>query len=89
MIRWENVISGEIDGYPVDVIELALCRGLSQGFTLEEVVAQLQRSRYGGFTWIDTPEGEDFWSRVMVEEDFDLFYERYPICGCLNALLWD
>lgn len=89
MIRWEEVISGAIDGYPIDVIELALCRGLSQRHTLEEVVAELQRSRFGGFTWIDTPEGDAFWRRVMVEKEFDLFYERYPINGCLNALLWD
>jgi hypothetical protein len=89
MIRWEEVISGEIDGYPVEVIELALCRGLSQGYTLEEVVFQLQSSRYGGFTWANTPEGSVFWERVMAEKEFDLFYERYPICGCLNALLWD
>jgi len=31
-----------------------------------------------GFTWDNTPEGSVFWHRVLVNENFDLFWERFP-----------
>lgn len=32
----------------------------------------------GGFAWARTPEGADFWEKVLVHQNFDLFFEKYP-----------
>jgi hypothetical protein len=31
----------------------------------------------GGFAWCDTPEGNDFWNRVLIDGDIDLFYKQF------------
>ena len=31
----------------------------------------------GGFLWSDTPEGNDFWRRILQEGDTDLFYNHF------------
>ena len=31
----------------------------------------------GGFNWDDTPEGWDFWNKVLNEGDTDLFYKQF------------
>lgn len=32
----------------------------------------------GGFTWHSTPEDGTFWHKVLIDENFDLFWERFP-----------
>jgi len=32
----------------------------------------------GGFAWEDTEEEFDFWKKVLVVRDFDVFYNKYP-----------
>lgn len=71
-------IAGEIAGYPVEIIQAAVDRGVEQGIDASQVLQRLQRSTSGGFSWSDTPEGSRFWSRVMCAQDFYLFFTRYP-----------
>jgi hypothetical protein len=32
----------------------------------------------GGFDWDDTPEKNRFWYDVLINKNYDLFFERYP-----------
>ena len=31
-----------------------------------------------GFTWSDTNKGHEFWEDIIVNKNFDLFFEKYP-----------
>lgn len=49
-----------------------------EGFPIEvveKILERFQECRYKGFDW----EGKDFWSAVIKERDFDVFFKRYPI----------
>ena len=67
--------------YPPEVIELMLIRQQEQGNPktikpfLEDIWNGLPN---GGFDWFNTIEERDFWEKVLVHKDFDLFYSKYP-----------
>ena len=71
-------IRGEIAGYPIEIIQAAVDRGVEQGGDANGVIRSLQVTRGGGFTWSGTPEGVRFWRHVMYEHKFDIFFQRYP-----------
>lgn len=73
-----NDIEGDISGFPVEVIQAAVERGVAQGRTPEDAIRSLQYYRCSGFSWRDTPEGHRFWSKVMEHEDFAAFFQRFP-----------
>jgi hypothetical protein len=35
----------------------------------------------GGFVWSDTPEEYTFWYDVLIRENYDIFFQRYPKQG--------
>ena len=35
-------------------------------------------SKQGGFIWMDTKEGHDFWSKILNGGKFKEFYDLYP-----------
>jgi hypothetical protein len=39
----------------------------------------------GSFDWTETPEKHKFWSKVLTEKDFDLFFTKYPKDHSLDA----
>ena len=72
---------GELKGFPPEVVELMLQRQVEQGNTRDIEVFEEERNagkENGGFTWIDTPEGRNFWNSIISEKDFNLFFEKYP-----------
>lgn len=71
-------IRGEISGYPIEIIQAAVDRGVEQGNDGNLVIRGLQHSVAGGFEWAETPEGSRFWSQVMGRQRFDIFFQRYP-----------
>lgn len=71
-------IKGAIDGYPIEIIQAAVDRGVENGGDAELVIRGLQFSTSSGFSWAATPEGNRFWSRVMCERKFNIFFKRYP-----------
>lgn len=71
-------IRGEIAGYPIEIIQAAVDRGVEQGDDANDVIRKLQYSTSGGFCWMETPEGRRFWSQVMCERKFSIFFQRYP-----------
>lgn len=36
-----------------------------------------------GFTWHRTEEGAEFWRRVLLDENFEVFFKRYPKNFCV------
>lgn len=71
-------ICGEISGYPIEIIQTAVDRGVEQGVDASRVIRSLQRSAGAGFTWASTPEGNSFWRKIMCEHKFGIFFQRYP-----------
>lgn len=39
----------------------------------------------GGFNWIDTVEGYDFWCRILINHKYDDFYKLYDL-GIKDAM---
>lgn len=69
---------GQITNFPDEVIELMLQRQVEQGNP--EDVSVFEKSRIDtekGFDWGKTMEGYYFWYIVIVNENFDLFFEKY------------
>ena len=71
-------IRGEIAGYPIEIIQAAVDRGVGQGRDARQVIRSLQLSTSGGFSWSETPEGHKFWARIMSRHKFNIFFQRYP-----------
>ncbi len=71
-------ILGEIAGYPIEIIQAAVDRGVEQGKDANRVIRKLQYSTSSGFSWAGTPEGNRFWRQIMCEHKFYMFFQRYP-----------
>jgi hypothetical protein len=72
---------GQLEGFPREVVEKMLERQVEQGNKRDVKLFEsfAERSKYvGGFKWHGTREGQEFWGKVIVRRDFDLFFERYP-----------
>lgn len=74
---------GSLEGFPRIVVELMVQRAIEQGNRdVSKVLSALSEYRYmdygeGGFDWVETPEGQDFWDRVVSDKDFKLFREYF------------
>ena len=71
-------IYGEISGYPIEIIQAAVDRGVEQGGDAHQVIRRMRASIGGGFTWASTHEGNSFWRKIMCEHKFGIFFQRYP-----------
>ena len=72
---------GDIKIFPIEVVQKMVDCQIKQGNAPDVVTFQKDcfTSRYdGGFDWYDTDEGADFWSKVMDDKNFDVFFEKYP-----------
>lgn len=67
---------GQLEGFPKEVIDKMLERQVEQGN--ERNVNVFKIERYDGFYWEETIEGYTFWSSVIRNKDFDLFFAKYP-----------
>ena len=68
-----------IETYPPEIIELA-CRRQSEQGNPVDIERILFDSFHGGFDWVRTEEGHDFWEKTFHEEifKFNKFFEKYP-----------
>lgn len=74
-------LKGEIEDFPIEVVQRMVDYQVKQGNKANVSVFQLHKSmlfKGGGFHWDETIEGKQFWGRVILDEDFDLFFNRYP-----------
>lgn len=72
---------GEIEGFPIEVVRAMVKEQIRQENNADVKVFQerYKASKYaGGFDWIDTEDGYEFWAEVLGDRDFDEFFEKYP-----------
>lgn len=72
---------GKLEGFPTEVIEKMLEKQVEQGNVRDVKVFEVSYivcATDGGFDWDKTDEGRGFWSRVIGNWDFDLFFKKYP-----------
>lgn len=72
---------GDIKGFPVEVVEKMLEYQHAQGNKRDVSVFEKESSAgrmEGGFSWVETIEGDDFWFYVINDKKFDVFFKRYP-----------
>lgn len=73
---------GQLEGFPDEVVEKMLEYQVEQGNKKEVAVFESKKTAnywHNGFSWGKTKEGTSFWSRVIVNGNFALFFEKYPI----------
>jgi hypothetical protein len=71
--------SGEIEGFPIEVVQKMLWHQVAQGNS--ESLAVFEKCNYEyhhGFHWDRTIEGDPFLQDVIINRNFGLFFERYP-----------
>lgn len=72
---------GDIKDLPIEVVEKMIEEQVKQGNCPNvEVFQKYNRAdrKRGGFNWSNTDDGMDFWSNVINDCDFDLFFKKYP-----------
>jgi len=75
IVKPEDLI-GDIEGFPIEVVQKMV--------DYQEVpdVTVFQRTSYEGtprgFTWSVSSEGGDFWNDVILNTDFQKFFQKYP-----------
>lgn len=67
---------GYLKRFPQEVVEWMCDQQEAQGNKRD--VSVFEKSKFDGFNWFKTKEGYDFCKRVIVESDFDLFFEHFP-----------
>jgi len=67
---------GEVKDFPIEVVQKMVEEQVRQGYKAN--LTMFQKGRDDGFSWLDSPEGVDFWGRIIYNKDFDLFFKRYP-----------
>lgn len=78
----EKDLIGELQGFPIEVVRMMLLKQVEQGN-----VPSVQKFQYearvsrngGGFNWDATGEGFDFWSRVIGQKQWPVFFDKYPL----------
>ena len=71
----------ELEGFPTEVVEKMLERQVEQGNQRDVTVFEFaKRAGRGtkGFCWVETVEGQYFWEEVLENQNFELFFEKYP-----------
>ena len=66
---------GEISGFPIEVVAMMVAEDINQGGYAS--YQSLEKDVNLGFTWRFSPEGEGFWSKVILDKDFKTFFTEY------------
>ena len=77
----ERNLKGKIGNFPIEVVQKMVERQVEQGNEADVTVFQRHKTygkSDGGFTWDETEENYEFWDEVISEENFGLFFEKYP-----------
>lgn len=70
----------ELKTFPRQVIEAMLIEQERQlGYKdISAFIKLPSASKHGkGFSWCDTKNGRNFWSKVIADHDFELFFREY------------
>lgn len=67
--------------FPKEIQELILKRQVEAGnppditlFDENTIISSVN----GGFTWDKTKEGSNFWYNILMDNNFEVFYKKYP-----------
>lgn len=82
IVQYSDLI-GNISEFPIEVVQKMVERSTEQELwsdrlgmtTFQSHIASAGR---GGFRWDATIEGHTFWSKVIENKMFNLFFDRYP-----------
>lgn len=77
----EKDLIGDIKDFPIEVVQRMVNYQVKQGNKPDVKVFQNRRetnSGHGGFRWDKTEEGLGFWDAVICENNFNLFFQKYP-----------
>ena len=80
-LKSDYVPKGDLEGFPLEVIDKMIERQVEQGNIANVEVFETRRTSddsYKGFYWETTEEGCYFWTSVIDNKNFDLFFEKYP-----------
>ena len=72
---------GNIENFPIEIVEKMMEEQVRQGNKANVKVFQKYRvadRHQGGFCWDCTDDGCIFWHYVIMNEEFDVFFEKYP-----------
>ena len=72
---------GNLKGFTKEIIARMLDYQEEQGNLRDVSVFERDRREghcVGGFEWYETKEGKPFWYDIINNEDFSLFFEKYP-----------
>lgn len=64
---------GELEGFPDEVVEKML-----EYQRNKRDVTVFEKNCKSGFDWDRTPEKYNFWCDVIINRNFNLFFEKYP-----------
>ena len=78
--------------FPTEVINKMIEMQVEQGNPANAKVfeeAEDADFKEGGFDWENTPDGFYFWQNVIEDENFDLFFSKYPTDSIVEAVRKD
>lgn len=70
-----------IERFPQEIVDKMLEHQVAQGNLKDIKVFQMDRASAkinGGFDWDSTPEKSQFWNRIIIDRNFDVFFQKYP-----------
>ena len=74
-------LKGAIEAFPIEVVQRMVDNQIEQGNKANVAIFQdlcANDVDHGGFDWIKTSEGLDFWRTVILQKQFDIFFKKYP-----------
>ena len=77
----QSDLIGEIEGFPIEVVEKMVYYQFMQKNSPNVRVFQLKRDankRNGGFNWDETIDDFDFWQPIIMRRQFNTFFNKYP-----------
>lgn len=82
IVQYSDLI-GNISEFPIEVVQKMVERSTEQEHWFDDIGMttfqhHISSAGRGGFNWGATPEGHNFWSRVIEDKRFDLFFDLYP-----------
>jgi len=77
----QSDLTGDLNDFPIEVVQKMVYEQVKQGNKADVSIFKTARSRdshHGGFTWLMTKDGHDFWNCIINMGHFALFFEKYP-----------
>lgn len=77
----QSDLVGNIKDFPIEVVEKMIEEQVMQGNSPDVRVFQnfiTACADDGGFDWDNAEDGYDFWIEIFENENFNLFFEKYP-----------